>query len=95
MSNVIRISDTEVVERLKTMNGWILDQEKLYKEYKFKNFIAAFAFMTQVAEIAEAVGHHPEWFNVYGTVQVHLTTHEAGGISQRDFDLASKMDALL
>jgi len=95
MSNVIKISDVEVRERLKTMNGWTLDQGKLYKAYKFKNFIAAFAFMTQVAEIAEAVGHHPEWFNVYGTVQVHLTTHEAGGISQRDFDLASKMDALL
>jgi len=95
MLNVIKISNAEIVERLKTMNGWTLDQEKLYKAYKFKNFITAFAFMTEVAEIAEAVGHHPEWFNVYGTVLVHLTTHEAGGISQRDFDLACKMDDLL
>ncbi|MFH1154740.1 MAG: 4a-hydroxytetrahydrobiopterin dehydratase [Pseudomonadota bacterium] len=68
--------------------------EKDVKEYRFKNFRAAFAFMTKIAEIAEADRHHPEWFNVYGTVKVHLTTHEAGGISQRDISLARKMDGL-
>ncbi len=69
-------------------------QGKFYKAFKFKNFVAAFAFMTRVAEVAEADAHHPDWFNVYGTVKVHLTTHEVGGISQRYFDLAQKRDAL-
>lgn len=89
-----KLVETEIRERLKSLNAWSLDQGKLYKEYKFKDFVAAFAFMTKVAEAAEAVAHHPEWFNVYDTVQVHLSTHEVGGISERDFDLARKMDDL-
>jgi len=94
MAQVRKLSDAAIRERLETLNEWSLDQGKLYKEYKFKDFVAAFAFMTKVAQAAEAVAHHPEWFNVYNTVKVHLSTHDVGGISEYDFDLAQKMDAL-
>ncbi len=94
MPKVRKLSKSEIDERLVVLSGWELDSEKLFKEYKFKNFVAAFDFMTRVAEVAETSAHHPEWFNVYGTVRVHLTTHEVGGISDRDFNLAERMDEL-
>jgi 4a-hydroxytetrahydrobiopterin dehydratase len=87
-----KLAEAEITDQLENLSDWSLNQGKLYKEYKFKDFVAAFAFMTKVAEAAEALAHHPEWFNVYNTVRVHLSTHEVGGISQRDFDLARKME---
>lgn len=94
MAEVKKLLETEIRERLNKLNAWSLDQGKLYKEYTFKDFVTAFAFMTKVAQAAEAIAHHPEWFNVYNTVKVHLSTHDVGGISERDFDLAHKMDDL-
>lgn len=72
--------------------GWGIDQEKLYREFVFEDFNAAFGFMSRVALAAESANHHPEWFNVYNRVRVHLTTHDAGGITKRDLDLASRMN---
>jgi len=63
------------------------------KTYAFKDFNAAFAFMTRVALVAEQMNHHPEWFNVYNRVEVRLTTHDAGGLTDKDITLAKKMDA--
>lgn len=80
---------------LKELPGWALKEEKLHREFKFKNFVQAWGFMTQVAMLAEQMDHHPEWSNVYNRVEIYLTTHEAGGISQRDFDLAAKIDQVL
>lgn len=94
MAEVRKLLDAEIRERLNKLNAWSLDQGKLYKEYKFKDFVTAFAFMTKVAGVAEALAHHPEWFNVYNTVKVHLSTHDVGGISECDFALAEKMDGL-
>ena len=74
--------------------SWELVDEKLKKTFIFKNFIEAFGFMTQAAIVSEKVDHHPEWFNVYKTVVVDLTTHEVDGISLRDFDLAVSMDKI-
>jgi 4a-hydroxytetrahydrobiopterin dehydratase len=74
--------------------GWVIKDEKLHKEFVFSNFIQAFGFMTQAAIIAESMNHHPEWFNVYKKVIVDLTTHEAGGISKLDFELAGKMEKI-
>jgi 4a-hydroxytetrahydrobiopterin dehydratase len=68
------------------------DNLKLHKTYQFSDFVEAFGFMSKVALIAERMNHHPEWFNVYRTVVVDLTTHDAGGLSARDFKLASEMD---
>jgi 4a-hydroxytetrahydrobiopterin dehydratase len=73
---------------------WQLCQGKLNKEFHFKNFVEAFGFMTRAALVAEAMNHHPEWFNVYSTVRVDLATHDAGGITELDFALAGRMEAL-
>ncbi|MGR3984901.1 MAG: 4a-hydroxytetrahydrobiopterin dehydratase [Gammaproteobacteria bacterium] len=74
--------------------AWEIAGEKLHKVFVFENFIAAFGFMTRAALAAEKMNHHPEWRNVYKTVTVDLTTHEAGGITQLDFDLAARMESL-
>lgn len=75
-------------------NDWkIVDnRDAIYKKFKFKSFIQAFSWMTSVAIIAEKMDHHPEWANVYSTVEVTLTTHSAGGLTKLDLALARKMD---
>ena len=85
-------SNEEIQAFIEANNSWELIDNKLHKQFEFKNFIQAFGFMTQVAMIAEKSDHHPEWFNVYKTVKVDLTTHEADGITERDFTLAIAMD---
>ena len=85
----------DVIEKyLQQCPHWALDQGKLYRRFVFEDFVAAFGFMSQVALLAEAMNHHPEWSNVWNRVEVHLTTHDAGGISDLDFQLARKIDAL-
>lgn len=75
-------------------NDWkIVDnRDAIFKKFKFKSFIQAFSWMTSVAIIAEKMDHHPEWANVYNTVEVTLTTHSAGGLTKLDLALAGKMD---
>ena len=84
-----------VASKLKDLAGWSLREEKLYRRFVFKDFVEAFGFMSRVALLAEAADHHPEWSNVYNRVEVYLTTHAAGGITERDFDLARRMNGLL
>ena len=79
---------------LDDLEGWTITDEKLHREFRFKNFVAAFGFMTSAAIEAEKMDHHPEWFNVYNKVSVDLTTHDAGGITELDFQLAKKMNQL-
>ncbi len=76
--------------------GWVLapDRKSIQQIFKFKDFKYAWAFMTHVAMIAEAMDHHPEWFNVYNRVEMTLTTHDAGGVSARDIELATKINAI-
>lgn len=76
-------------------NAWQIENDKLHKEFIFANFIEAFGFMTRAAIIAESINHHPEWFNVYKKVVVDLTTHEANGISELDFQLAARFEKLI
>ena len=78
-------------------NGWSMvdGRDAIAKTYKFKNFIDAFGWMTRVAIWAEKWNHHPEWSNVYRTVDVVLTSHDTGGLSARDIKLARKLDALV
>lgn len=66
----------------------------LQRTFTFRNFREAFGFMTEVALVAEGTNHHPEWGNVYNRITVQLTTHDAGGITQKDFDLAHQMDLI-
>lgn len=75
-------------------NNWSIVNGKLQREFVFANFAQAFGFMTEVALEAERANHHPEWFNVYKKVRVDLTTHEAGGITERDFQLAEQMERI-
>ena len=72
---------------------WAIDEDKLAKTFEFADFVEAFGFMTECALVAERMNHHPEWFNVYRTVRVALTTHDAGGLTERDFALAAAMEA--
>jgi|SRR5580658_635484 4a-hydroxytetrahydrobiopterin dehydratase len=89
-----KLSESEIQSALRDLNGWTVVNAKLHREYKFADFIHAFGFMASAALVAEAMGHHPEWFNVYNRVTVDLTTHDAGGITAKDMELAGKMDAL-
>ena len=83
-----------VTTNLAKLSGWILstDQKAVEKCYTFDTFPAAFAFMTHVAFWAEQHNHHPDWRNVYNRVEVRLSTHDCGGLTQLDFDLAQAMD---
>jgi 4a-hydroxytetrahydrobiopterin dehydratase len=84
-----------MTQKLTAPSGWNRDEKRdaITREYVFKDFNGAFAFMTQVALAAEKADHHPEWFNVYNKVRVTLTTHDAGGVTQKDLDLARFADA--
>lgn len=77
-----------------TAAGWTVGDTSAKKTFTFANFIEAFGWMTSAAIVAEKLNHHPEWFNVYKTVEVTLTTHDTGGLSDLDLKLAQKMDAL-
>ena len=81
-------------ESLKKLNGWKKTRGKdcIEKEFLFKDFQSAFSWMTKMALVAEKMDHHPEWFNVYNRVNVTLTTHDAGGITKLDIDLAKVMN---
>ncbi|MCA1904223.1 MAG: 4a-hydroxytetrahydrobiopterin dehydratase [Cyanobacteria bacterium KgW148] len=87
-----RLTEAQINQELTTLNGWQIVEGKLHKVYQFPDFVAAFAFMTKVALLAEKLDHHPEWYNVYNRVVIDLTTHDAGGISARDFALARQID---
>lgn len=91
---VEKLTADQLAAALKQLPGWELKNDKLRRELKFKNFVEAWGFMTQAAMLAEQMDHHPEWFNVYSKVIIDLTTHEANGISQRDIELAKKMDKI-
>lgn len=76
--------------------AWIESDDKLRREFRFRDFSEAFAFMTRVALVAEKMDHHPEWSNVYNTVSIALNTHSAGGkVTAKDHALAAAIDALL
>ena len=88
------MDDAAVRARTDSLDGWTIDEGKLTREFVFDDFIAAFGFMTSAAIAAEKMDHHPEWFNVYNKVRVQLTTHDASGITELDFELAGKMNKL-
>ena len=90
-----KLSSVEVEQRLPELIDWALDEGKLYRHFVFDNFVEAFGFMTQVAMLAETMNHHPEWSNVYSRVEIHLTTHDCGGISEKDFELARRIGSLV
>jgi 4a-hydroxytetrahydrobiopterin dehydratase len=90
-----KLTDDEIAQGLKMVAGWTVDGGRLFREFVFADFVDAFAFMTKVALLAERADHHPDWSNVYKRVKIHLSTHEVGGVSDRDFKLATEINALL
>ena len=86
----------QIAEHLKALPAWRLQAEgattSIARDFRFADFTQAFAFMTQVALFAERLDHHPEWSNVYSRVSIRLTTHDAGGLSARDIELARLID---
>ncbi|HNY42705.1 MAG TPA: 4a-hydroxytetrahydrobiopterin dehydratase [Bryobacteraceae bacterium] len=88
-----RLTDLEIGRALTGVDRWVYTG-KLHKEYVFPDFILAFGFMATAALVIEKLNHHPEWANVYNRVTVDLTTHDAGGVSARDFELARELDRI-
>ena len=94
MAAPTKLTDTDVAARLAAVLGWTLAAGKLHRTFVFGDFAEAWGFMSAIALVAETMGHHPEWSNVWNRVTVDLTTHDAGGISALDFDLAARMNTL-
>ncbi|MFQ5782169.1 MAG: 4a-hydroxytetrahydrobiopterin dehydratase [Nitrosopumilus sp.] len=90
----MKLSKREIDEELKNLPGWSIVNEKLHKEFQFDTFNQAFGFMTRAAMEIEKMNHHPEWFNVYNKITIELTTHDAGGITKNDVDLARILNSL-
>ncbi|MEK0369372.1 MAG: 4a-hydroxytetrahydrobiopterin dehydratase [Nitrosopumilus sp.] len=91
---MLRLSQTDIDEELKNLPGWSVINEKLHKEFQFDSFNQAFGFMTRAAMEIEKMNHHPEWFNVYNKITIELTTHDAGGITKNDVNLAKILNSL-
>ena len=91
----VPLTSGEIEQLEQQLPGWSLVDGKLHRELVFSDFNAAFGFMTRVALIAEAMGHHPEWCNVWNRVAIDLTTHDTGGLSNLDQQLAQRINALV
>jgi 4a-hydroxytetrahydrobiopterin dehydratase len=87
------LNDTDLQAALQDLPGWSLDEGKLHKAFRFRDFQQAFAFMTRMALVSERMDHHPEWSNVYANVVIHLTSHSAGGITAKDVQWARAAEA--
>ncbi len=90
----MKLSSEQISEELKNLPGWSVKEEKLHKDFEFGDFNEAFGFMTRAAMEIEKMNHHPEWFNVYNKLTVDLTTHDAGGITENDINLAKILNSL-
>ena len=93
MPKVEKLDDTARTDLARQLPGWTIDGEHLKRSFRFADFSQAFAFMTRVALLAESHDHHPEWFNVYNRVDITMTTHDAGGLTEKDIAFARAADA--
>ncbi|MBW7945574.1 MAG: 4a-hydroxytetrahydrobiopterin dehydratase [Sphingomonadaceae bacterium] len=93
---VKKLSDSERAALLTALPAWTLDEARdgIARSFRFRDFVEAFGFMSRVALLAEKADHHPEWSNVWNRVDILLTTHDAGGLSMRDIEMARAIDAL-
>jgi len=94
MARPDKLDDSEIRRRLESLPGWELAEGKLRRRFDFGDFVGAFRFMAALALVAEKMDHHPEWSNVYGRVTVELSTHDAGGVTRLDFELAQAANRL-
>lgn len=89
------LSAEDVEARISGLSDWTLDEGRLFREVRCKDFVGAFGLMAKVALVAESMDHHPDWSNSWNKVRIHLVTHSAGGLTDRDFALAKKIDELV
>lgn len=89
-----KLSNAEITEHMKALSEWELAEDRIKRTFRFKDFVEAFGWMSSVALVAERMNHHPEWRNVWAKVEVELSTHDAGGLTELDMKLAAEMDAL-
>jgi 4a-hydroxytetrahydrobiopterin dehydratase len=89
-----KLTESEIAAGIAPLTGWSVLHAKLHREYKFPDFAHAFGFMATAAPLIEKMNHHPEWANVYNRVTVDLSTHDAGGITQKDLDLAVLLEGI-
>lgn len=89
-----RVNDADAVKQLASLPGWsrVDGRSAIFKRFVWKDFNEAFGFMARVALLAEQKGHHPEWFNVWNKVEITLSTHDVGGLSNLDFELAAAIE---
>ncbi len=91
----MKLTEKIINERLVEIPGWKFSDDRLYREFSFKDFVIAFTFMIKVAEIAEQRNHHPDWTNIYNKVTIRLNTHAFGGVTDKDFQLAKEINTLI
>ncbi len=89
-----KLDDAAIETNLSALDGWSRKGDKIERKFEFDDFLTAIAFINRIAPLAEEADHHPELFNVYNRVEIELTTHDSGGITQKDFDLAAAIDAV-
>ncbi|MEM7679815.1 MAG: 4a-hydroxytetrahydrobiopterin dehydratase [Pseudomonadota bacterium] len=92
-----KLNDIEIAQELKSLSSWekTAGREAISKHFKFDDFEKTWAFMNRVAKLAEGLNHHPEWFNVYNKIDITLTTHDVGGLSDLDFKMAKAIDEIV
>ena len=91
----MKLDDAAISQRLGALDGWARNGTQIERKLEFDDFMSAIAFINRIAELAEAADHHPELFNVYNRVELVLTTHDAGGLTAKDFDLAEQIDGVV
>lgn len=89
------LQDSEIESRLEKFEGWSFNENAIHTTLEFENFKEAFAAMTRIAFEAEAQQHHPQWYNVYNTLEISLSTHDADGVTDKDFKLAEKIEEII
>lgn len=89
-----KLTKAQITEHMKALPHWELGHDRIKRTFRFKDFVEAFGWMSSVALVSERMNHHPEWRNVWATVEVELSTHDAGGLTELDMKLAAAMDAL-
>ncbi len=89
-----RLTDNEIDYNLTMLKGWSLDDNRIVKNVVFKDFKEAIAAMVKIGEAAEELNHHPDWYNSYNKLNIKLSTHDAGGITMKDFELAERIEQI-
>jgi len=90
-----RLTENEIDYNLTTLKGWSLNDNRIVKDFTFKDFTAAFNAMCDIADVAEEIGHHPDWYNSYNKLNIKLISHDAGGLTMKDFELALRIEEII